>query len=194
VPQVWGAFATGQARGRSLTLLFRLLTMALLACSPVADASACATGPPPFNFRIFGRANVVVNARIIGYAREEFARSNKSKEPRALRYLEFETIDRDEAPSAKQHGANLLRAPAIRGRFKAYLYGNASAAKTAWPGPKQVIVGLAVYDRPDGTPGMFVAEGVCSSIALVEDNVENMLRISQVQDDFMNWLYMPQEN
>lgn len=168
-------------------MLKPLLIAAVLAFAPLAQASACMTSRP-FNFRLFGRADIVLNARIIGYETKSFAHFYGNG-PGVLGVLEFEAVDRAAAPSATKHGANLLYPTGIRGKFKAYLGGGAGKAPVTWTGPEQVIVALTVYPLPDGTPGMFIAPGLCSGPSVVEDNVENMLRIVQEQDHVRNWLY-----
>ena len=41
---------------------------------------------------------------------------------------------------------------------------------------------------------MFVAPGLCSGPAIVEDNVENMLGIAQEQNNVRIWLYARPEH
>ena len=98
-------------------MLKPLLAAALLAFAPLADASACVMSRP-FNFRLFGRADIVLNARVIGYETKSFARFYGNNKPGVLGVLEFEVVDRAAAPSAREHGANVLAPTGIRGEFK----------------------------------------------------------------------------
>lgn len=158
-----------------------------------AEASACMLGGG-LNFRIFGKADLVLNARIIGYEIMKFEHVSGNDGVQALGRIQFEAVDPKSAPSAKEHGVNLLHPRGISGKFKAYLFGKPRGLPRAWM-DRQVIVALTIYPTPDGMPGVFVVEGdTCSGPALVEDSVENMLRISQVQDDFRNWLYARPED
>jgi hypothetical protein len=153
------------------------------------EASACMLGGR-FNFRVFGKADLILNARIIGYEIKKFEHVPGNGVSPALGLIQFEVVDPKSAPSAKEHGINLLHPRGIRGKFKAYLIGAPRGLPKVWMDRPHVIVALTVYPTPDGMPGVFVVEGdTCSGPAIVEDSVENMLRVSQVRDDFRNWLY-----
>lgn len=127
----------------------------------------------PFNYLTYAKADLIVNARIIGYHKI------RMKDPISDQFREFGVLRLEPVRT----GSNLsgveayVGSPFINGPFTAFWRSEMSRLPDHWNGPKDVVVGLDLGVLPDGSFQALLAEENCSSPAALENSKETWTRI-----------------